>query len=66
MNEFKRQRLNEKIVSDSQRAAQLQREKEKIIEKRKKLLGEVEANKAEILANFEKMKAKGTISQQSL
>ena len=66
MNEFKRKRLFEKIQSDSQRAAHLQQEKDKIIEKRKKLLGDVEANKAEILAKFQKMKAKGSVSEEAL
>ena len=51
----------QKIVQDTHRVEKLQHDRDKIMNDRKRLRAEVETKKAELVANFDKIKKGGNM-----
>ena len=62
MAEYQRQKVLEKIEDENEKAKNVRLQKEALLETRKKLRKEVDAQKQNVLLEFEKMKKKGRIN----
>jgi len=61
MNDYRKEKLMEKIELDNDRSAKINNEKAALIETRQMLRKKVERQKAKVMEVFEKMKKKGKI-----
>lgn len=61
MNEYRRDKLQEKIETDNDRSAKILSEKSLLVQTRQTLRKKVERQKAKVLEAFEKMKKNGKI-----
>jgi len=56
MQEYQREKIMEKILSDNEKAERIKKERDGLLETRQNMRKDIDRNKRELLENFEKMK----------